>query len=122
MVQVARKQILMAEKLPAFGEEKTLDVWCDDPRCVVPMRILLERVEQGRPLEAALIEPIHAKTAFQAFGETKLLGEWSKDPRCEVGFSTLSMRVRSGESLEVSLRKNLGLGGARNRQYVAFGE
>lgn len=38
----------------AFGEEKTLAEWSDDPRCVVPRYLIYMRIERGWDLETAI--------------------------------------------------------------------
>lgn len=82
------------------GMSKPLAAWADDPRCVVPYKMLWERLQDGWEFERALITPQRRTGGYRlitAFGETKSVTEWVKDPRCPgVKAQTLWKRVNDG--------------------------
>lgn len=74
--------------ITAFGLTKSLAAWADDPRCVVPYKVLWERLEDGFTFEKALSQLPRREGGYRmvtAFGETKSITEWVSDPRCNAG-------------------------------------
>lgn len=88
----------------AFGEEKTVRQWTQDPRCQVNDRVLRHRLKKGMNPEEAISRPVSVYEHFyEAFGETKSLKEWSQDSRCAVRFGALCQRLMRSWSMEDAL-------------------
>jgi hypothetical protein len=82
------------------GVSKPLAAWADDPRCVVPYKVLWERLEDGWEFGRALTQPQRRKGGYRlitAWGETKGIRAWAADPRCPgVKEATLWKRINDG--------------------------
>ncbi|NGO40657.1 hypothetical protein [Streptomyces ureilyticus] len=130
---VLRRKGMSRERdyLLAFGDEKTLRAWEDDPRCAVDGWHLRKRLLDGLPPEEALATPLapdavdragipvvaRPPAQYGAFGERKTLEAWSTDERCEVSYIVLRSRVLGGTPLEQALRSD-----SQRQGYTAFGE
>jgi hypothetical protein len=91
-------------RLTAFGENKTLQEWIEDVRCVAP-KALQSRLRDGWDIEKAISTPIVSpERMVEAFGETKSILEWSKDPRCLVTECSLRERLRKGWDAESAMK------------------
>ncbi len=91
--------------LAAFGETKSLNAWSKDPRCSVSLSVLVKRLNEGEPAEAAITEPSSFRwdDGLTAFGETRTLSAWADDPRCAVTLSTLVRRLDRGMAPEAAI-------------------
>lgn len=104
--------------LTAWNETKAVSAWAKDPRCVVSLTTLYNRVrtkkKQWSP-ESAMTTPakelyVSARTLdsvkkYEAFGEIKTLLEWAVDPRCKAQVGLLRKRIRDGMPVEEALTK-----------------
>lgn len=87
--------------LTAFGEQKTIADWVDDPRCVVTYHVLFDRIRhQGWAAEVAMTTLKGTVSSnhqlLTAFGESKSTAAWARDPRCVVSYAALIDRVATG--------------------------
>lgn len=92
----------------AFGETKCLFDWGKDPRCVVGVWGLRNRMDRGKwegSFEEALTTPPDRKKGARngkkavmitAFGESKCMTAWLEDKRCLVKLDALRERYRKG--------------------------
>jgi hypothetical protein len=82
------------------GVTKTLADWADDPRCVVPYKMLWERLQDGWDFDRALTQPQRRDGGYRliiAWGEEKSITEWLADPRCPgLKHQTLWQRINIG--------------------------
>ncbi len=108
-----------SKKYAAFGEEKSLIQWAEDPRCDVTIQLLRKRVAKGVALETAMMAERLRKSSqmYTAFGETKSITEWVADIRCSAASpGALLRRMRLGATLEEAILTDFPL------RYEAFGE
>jgi len=111
-----------AERVEAFGEQKTLREWAADRRCVVSYNLLRNRLNREWPIERAMAElPPIGNRNVEAFGEWKSLYAWGKDPRSLVSASTLRKRMMDGESLEEAMTRPPENLPRRRRRYFDSG-
>ena len=82
--------------LEAFGETLTIVEWARDPRCLITLSRLRQRLRTGWNLEAAIVTPAREIGLIEVFGEMKNLTEWANDPRCLVSHSALQARISAG--------------------------
>lgn len=47
----------MRQLYEAFGENKTVNAWSNDPRCVISRKGFIKRIDAGWDVEKALTEP-----------------------------------------------------------------
>ena len=108
-----------SKKYAAFGEEKSLIQWAEDPRCDVTIQLLRKRVAKGVALETAMTAERLRKSSqmYTAFGETKSIAEWVADARCSAASpGALLRRMRLGATLEEAISTDFPV------RYEAFGE
>jgi hypothetical protein len=93
----------------AFGEQKTLVEWAQDPRTIVPLDTLRNRLKMGWEPELAMTRPIDMRAnqrlrkgrKFTAFGLTMGLSFWAEHPLCRCSYSTLvAIDIEGGRNLE----------------------
>lgn len=86
---------LRSLQIVAFGTEKTLDEWLDDPRSQVGDLLLLQqRLRRGWLVEKALCTPPQTTAIrYHAWGEQKTLRQWQKDPRCQASQRMIYKRI-----------------------------
>ena len=89
--------------LTAFGESRPLDDWLRDPRCVVSLMTLRQRLAWGMTPEDALSRHAVNTQLLTAFGEAKTLRDWLRDPRCVVVELTLRKRLARSMTPEKAL-------------------
>ena len=101
----------------AFGDTRPITAWEGDPRCLVKLATLRDRLDRNVPPEIAMTIPATVENRFKstygigrrakktlsmrltnilkyaAFDETKSLLEWAKDSRCKVSYDTLYRRI-----------------------------
>jgi|SRR5579862_6694583 len=87
--------------LTAFGECKTLLEWTRDPRCIVSLATLVNRLRDGWEPERALTEPSNSpadrwRQPIIAFGLSQSLLEWERDPRAQASAQLILSRLRKG--------------------------
>lgn len=100
----------------AFGESKCLFDWGADPRCVLSVWGLRNRMDRGKwegSFEAALTTPLEDRKKIQrnnksavmitAWGETKCRTEWLEDKRCLVKIDSFRDRLAKGWSAEKTM-------------------
>ena len=91
----------------AFGEQKILKQWAQDPRCRLSYTALRERVKKGETVEAILsgvqIPAEERKRNITAFGETKMASEWALDRRCSVTLTAICQRLDKGMNPEEAI-------------------
>jgi AcrR family transcriptional regulator len=79
----------------AFGETKSLIAWSEDPRCLVTLASLRDRLRKGWPPEEAMatarLRP--PRRTYEGFGESRSLADWSRDPRCIVPYDAMIQRI-----------------------------
>lgn len=123
--------------IAAFGEQKTLSEWAQDPRCVVPLPVLADRFHHGMGLEEALTRGTvlsafgtrPKRELIRAFGQEKSASQWAMDARCTVSANTIQNRIKRGMSPERAISSpdpRPGLGSKakalRGSLLEAFGE
>ena len=101
-------------KYQAFGEEKCIKHWLQDPRCVLSESTIRLRVTAGWDFTEAItnrdrryvppITPPLSVPRYEAFGVSRTLSEWARSPLCVVARSTLRNRVGAGWSMEKALQ------------------
>ena len=130
-----------AELLFAFGELKPIEDWAVDPRCVVSLKTLRERIYRGIPPEKAITlnlsgsvfvgkKPAEEPRLIEAFGERKTLAEWKDDYLCKVSVATIRERLEQGLCAEDAISLKVRTGGRKRKsanniiakQVLAFGE
>ena len=120
-----RRIIRTDRMISAFGEEKSICAWMNDPRCqLYSVKTFTCRLESGWDIERALTTPpIEGRPVHQitAFNETKSLKGWSHDSRCVVERGVLRNRLLSGWDAESALTTLPGHR-LRARYVTAFGE
>lgn len=93
----------------AYGITKTLADWADDPRCVVPYKVLWERLQDGKEFKEALTTPMRRRGGYrliEAFGESKSVTEWLDDPRCQpTSVAVLWKRINDGWPSEAAITR-----------------
>jgi hypothetical protein len=94
--------------LTAFGETKTLLDWTKDPRCIVSLATLLNRIRDKWVPEEALATPSNSpadrwKTPITAYGESKSLLEWEHDSRAQALAPLILKRLRQGWAPEEAI-------------------
>jgi len=101
-------------KYRAFGEEKCIKHWLQDPRCVLSESTIRLRVTAGWDFTDAITNrtrkyktPLISHPSvprYAAFGVSRTLSEWARSPLSIVARSTLRNRVGAGWSMEKALR------------------
>lgn len=101
----------------AFGETKCLFDWGNDPRCVIGVWGLRNRMDRGKwdenNFESALTTPLMDQEGrkqlqrnnkntkqFTAWGETKCMTAWLEDSRCLVKIDSFRDRLAKGWDVE----------------------
>lgn len=86
------------------GRTMTLAEWAEQKECVVPYKVLWERLKDGWKFHQALTTPLRRTGGYRmisAFGEEKSISEWCADPRCGgATLATIWKRLNSGWSPE----------------------
>lgn len=93
------------------GEAKTAAAWSRDPRCVVSIKTLRNRLREGFDIERALTQPEGYQKGKLYEGHN--VSHWFSDPRCVVGYGTLNRRLASGWSVEDALTTPPSKGGRK---------
>lgn len=102
----------------AFGETKCLFDWGKDPRCVLSVWGLRNRMDRGKwtgSFEEALTTPLEDRKKVQrnnkrakmytAWGETKCMAAWLEDKRCLVKIDSFRDRIAKGWSAKDAMSK-----------------
>lgn len=98
----------------AWGEQKTVKQWSEDPRCAVNYETLKTRFCKGsrnnRTIyrnnpEMAISQPLLDIKPITAFNEKKSIAEWARDARCVVDYQVLCKRIQYGFHIENSITK-----------------
>jgi len=122
-------------KWKAFGEERTLREWVEDPRCEITENTLRRKLKAGEPLEQAMKAQPRGRrpgssaskrpriyrrrtSEIEAWGETKAFHEWLEDPRVIVSETALAERLCRNWPFEKAATTPSNIG----HPLVAFGE
>lgn len=97
-----------SKKYKAFNEEKTIENWCEDDRCVVKnCGVLFNRINILKwSVEKSITTPIDLRrnaVTLTAFGETKSIKEWTNDRRCVISHRVLLNRINYGWETEKAI-------------------
>ena len=90
----------LEKRVRAFGEERTVAGWAEDPRAAVYGELILKRLRDGMTPEQAIATPTVAlergPVKLLAFGERKTVRDWADDVRCAEPCQTEVRRPDAG--------------------------